>query len=147
VDDWFDSARDLLQQEEESSKGEVDFEPLDLSLVGEATSFEDAIEIIRWYQHQIYMKLMRAVRGHLEEGSGVLDEFTKDSDGSAKVALIAMDRSIAAWGEIRKHFPLFGDGITKILTHLARLRKKVEVAFPDARAFIRPGFDKIDLNS
>jgi hypothetical protein len=30
--------------------------------------------------------------------------------------------------------------------HLEQLRKNVEKAFPDARAFIRPGFDKVDLN-
>jgi hypothetical protein len=34
-----------------------------------------------------------------------------------------------------------------ILVHLEQLRRKAEKTFPNARAFIRPGFDKIDLNS
>ena len=43
----------------------------------------------RWYQHFIYVKLIRAVQGKLEETPQSLDEFPKDFDGSAKVALIA----------------------------------------------------------
>jgi len=115
--------------------------------VREATDLEDAVEVIRWYQHQIYVKLMRAVRGELREEQEILDEFPKDSDGSAKVALIGIDRSIAAWGEIRSHFPLFNKDIMDLLLHLERLRRKVEKVFPAAREFIRPGFDKITLNS
>ena len=69
------------------------------------------------------------------------------SANDPKVALIALDCSLAAWGEMRNHFPLHNNDIFDILVHLDRLRRKVEKVFPDARAFIRPGFDKIDLNS
>ena len=103
--------------------------------------------MVHWYQYQIYVKLMRAVRGDLEERPEILDEFPKDSDGSAKVALIGIDRSIAAWGELQNRTPLHNSDVLGILLHLERLRRKVERVFPDARAFIRPGFDKIDLNS
>ena len=113
----------------------------------ETDTCEDAVEVIRWYQHQICVKLIRAIRGMLEEEDEPLDEFAKDSDGSAKVALIAMDRSIAAWGEICTWFLAYESEILDILMHLERLRRKAEKVFPDARAFIRPGFDKIDLNS
>jgi hypothetical protein len=54
---------------------------------------------------------------------------------------------MAAWGEIRSYFPLQDDDVLEMLVHLEQLRRKVENAFPDARAFIRPGFDRIDLNS
>jgi hypothetical protein len=90
---------------------------------------------------------MRAIRGELDERLEPLDEFPKDSDGSAKVALIGLDRSIAAWGEIRNLFPHRDHDILDILVNLEQLRRNVEKAFPEARAFIRPGFDKIDLNS
>ena len=33
------------------------------------------------------------------------------------------------------------------LAQLDRLRRKAGKIFPDARAFIQPGFDKIDLDS
>jgi hypothetical protein len=80
----------------------------------------------------------------LEETSEDFEEFPKDSDGSAKVALIAIDRSIAAWGQMREHFPQRRDDILDILVHLDRLRRKTETLFPDARAFVRPGFDSTD---
>jgi hypothetical protein len=147
VDDWFDSAKDLFGSESNdlSPTGELDVP--NASPDGEDDSFADAVEVVFWYQHQIYVKLLRAIKGDLEERPEILDEYPKDSDGSAKVALIGIDRSIAAWGEIRNHFPLRDDGMLNILLDLERLRRKVEKAFPDARAFVRPGFDKIDLNS
>jgi len=146
VDDWFDSVGDLFGREEEFNQ-EAPHRVADIMPVLEETSLEEAVQVIRWYQDQIQVKLMRAIRGSLEEKEGDLDEFARDSDGSAKVALIAMDRSIAAWGEIRGYFPLRDKDILGILVHLDRMRGEVEKAFPAARAFIRPGFDKIDLNS
>jgi len=53
----------------------------------------------------------------------------------------------AVWGEMRTGFLAYESEILDILMHLERLRRKAEKVFPDARAFIRPGFDKIDLNS
>jgi len=147
VDDWFDSARDLFGQKEDDLNLNVLPEIPNVGPLGEPDSFEDAVQVIRWYQHQIYVKLMRAIRGDLEEKPEIFDEFPNDSDGSAKVALIAIDRSIAAWGEVRNHYPLSDSDILDLLAHLDRIRRKVERVFPDAREFIRPGFDKIHLNS
>src|SRR4030042_3705122 len=62
----------------------------------EEASLKDAMEGIHWYQHFIYVKLMRAVRGELDEREEELDDLLKDSEGSAKIALIAIDRSIGA---------------------------------------------------
>ena len=147
VDDWFDSARDLFGQKEDELNPSVVPGIPDVSPFGESDSFGDAVQVVRWYQHQIYVKLMRALRGDLEEKPKILDEFPNDSDGSAKVALIAIDRSIAAWGEIRNHYPLRDGHILDLLVHLDWLRRRVEKVFPAAREFIRPGFDKIHLNS
>lgn len=69
----------------------------------------------------------------------------KDSDGSAKVALIGIDEGVAAWATLHKHFPEEEDSILKLLVHLERLRRHSEKEFPNARAFVRPGFDTIDL--
>jgi hypothetical protein len=63
-------------------------------------TLDEMVEIIYWYNHFIYVKLMRAVRGTLGNSAEILEGFPKDSDGSAKVALIAIDRSMAAWGHI-----------------------------------------------
>ena len=147
VDDWLDSARELFSSEEEELSAVETFEALDNSPAEKDDDLLEPVEVVGWYQHLIYVKLMRAIRGELLEEPEILDEYPKDSDGSAKVALIGIDRSIAAWGEIRNLFPHRSDQIMDILLHLEQLRRKVEKTFPDARAFIRPGFDKIDLNS
>lgn len=147
VDDWLDSTRDLFSSEEEEISAVETFEALDNSPAEKDDDLLEPVEVVGWYQHLIYVKLMRAIRGELLEEPEILDEYPKDSDGSAKVALIGIDRSIAAWGEIRSLFPHRSDQIMDILLHLEQLRRKVEKTFPDARAFIRPGFDKIDLNS
>jgi hypothetical protein len=147
VDDWLDSARELISSEEEELSAVETIEALDNSPAEKDDDLLEPVEVVGWYQHLIYVKLMRAIRGELLEEPEILDEYPKDSDGSAKVALIGIDRSIAAWGEIRTLFPHRSDQIMDILLHLEQLRRKVEKTFPDARAFIRPGFDKIDLNS
>ena len=83
---------------------------------------EEALEIIRWYQHFIYVKLMRAVRGELEEREEERDEFPRDSEGSAKVALIAIDRSIGAWGTVYTHDPLKSENILRFIAYLDKVR-------------------------
>jgi hypothetical protein len=101
----------------------------------------DYIEVIRWYQFLIAVKLMRGIFSRVEEEE-YGDEEWRDSDGSAKVALIAIDRSISAWklmGELRSEN---ADSIRKLLLDLEKLRLHAEREFPHARDFIRPGFDE-----
>jgi hypothetical protein len=147
VDDWFDSEGDLFGQPEDELNLNELLEIPTISPVGEGAGLEEAVQVVRWYQHQIYVKLMRAARGRLEEKPEIDDEFYRDSDGSAKVALIGIDRSIGAWGAIRTYYPLGDRQIVDLLVHLDRLRRSVERVFPDARGFIRPGFDKVHLHS
>ena len=108
--------------------------------VGAAASLRDCLEVIRWYQRQIYIKLCRAatgmIRGDLEDN----EYDVQDANGSAKVALLGIERSIAAWATLRRRFPDHEDAVLAFGT-LRRLLRQVEAAFPDARAFRRPGFD------
>jgi hypothetical protein len=92
----------------------------------------------------IYVKLMRSIRSILENSSELLEEYPKDSDGSAKVALIAIDRSMVAWAHMHNYFPSHQAQILSILAHLDRLNNRVETIYPEARNFIRPGFDEIN---
>ena len=147
VDEWFDAAREIVGQEEDATDDKMFAEIQPSDPLGTAAVCEDAMEVVRWYQHQIYVKVMRAVKGSLSEQREPLDDFAKDSDGSAKVALIGMDRSIGAWGELRMCFSQLENEVLAILMHLESLRRSVEQAFPAAREFIRPGFDKVPLNS
>ncbi len=142
VNDWFELNAYLFEHNEDeidtnSALYEIQSPPQE-----DTVTLIDSIEVIRWYQHQIYVKLKRALHSAQDEHFEILNDFPKDSDGSTKVALIGMDRSINAWGEILKYFSDQKKNIINIITHLERLRKRTENEFPDARAFVRPGFDE-----
>ena len=104
---------------------------------------EDAREVIQWYQYQIAVKTMRALSGRREELEEEDSELPKDSDGSVKVALIGIDRSIAAWRLMQLSLPDCADSIVPLILQLERLRHCLEKSFPAARKFVRPGFDEI----
>src|ERR1051325_6088201 len=103
----------------------------------ELSHVEDAREVIQWYQYQIAVKTMRALSGRNEE----LDEGPRDSDGSAKVALIGIDRSMAAWRIMQLSLPDRDESIVPLILQLEGLGRRLEKSFPQARDFIRPGFD------
>jgi hypothetical protein len=138
---WFDSAKELFEQKADDLSLEVRLELPNHNPAQEAFNLKDTVDIIRWYQHFIYVKLVRAISGTLEETSEGSDEIPEDANGSAKVALVSIDRSIAAWGQMSRHFPEREDDILNIIVHLDRLRRKTEAIFPDARSFVRPGLD------
>jgi hypothetical protein len=108
---------------------------------------EDAREVIQWYQYQIAVKTIRALSGRKEEleEEAELAEFPKDSDGSAKVALIGIDRSIAAWRMMQLSLPERAGSMVPLILQLERLRQRLENFFPEARDFIRPGFDEFSV--
>jgi hypothetical protein len=45
--------------------------------------------------------------------------------------------------KIIKYFPAEEDNILGIMAYLDRLRRRTETEFPDARTFVRPGFDDV----
>ena len=130
----------------------------------------EAIEVIRWYQFFIAVKVFRAVSGSDEfdekdfaDEEVVSFDFTADADddsadidydavlarsswidsnGSAKIALVAIDRSMAAWRVMEISLPEKSDKTKPMLIELERLRRAIEARFPRARDFIRPGFDE-----
>jgi len=87
---------------------------------------------------------MRALSGRLDEQETAdCIDFPRDSDGSAKVALIGVDRSIAAWRLVQLALPEREVSIVPLILQLERLRHSIEKTFPYAREFVRPGFDEI----
>jgi hypothetical protein len=107
----------------------------------------EAAEVIHWYQYQIAVKSMRALSSRSNEVEDMNDpdfeSFPKDSDGSAKVALVGIDRSISAWRLMQLAVPEKTESIVPLILQLEQLRKRAEKEFPNARAFIRPGFDEV----
>lgn len=141
---WFETTEDLFLEKEIYLNKKVRLDLPDENPDKEAAAILDAVDVITWYLHFIQVKLMRAVHGELKDRPEIIEDFPKDSDGSAKVAMIAIDRSIAAWGKMLNYFPDQEDELFKILIKLEQLRRNAEEKFPEARAFIRSGFD--DMN-
>ena len=136
VDAWFASDTDAWQ-----AKAKELEQAAELRLPGRAPRREfaelrDAVEVIRFYQYFLYPKIARALGSRLDG-----DEFG-DASGSAKIALIAMDRSLGAWSRLHAHFPEREAATLPLLIHLEKLRRAVEKTFPHARAFVRPGLDE-----
>lgn len=135
----------------------------------EDVSVRDAAEIIQWYQFFIAVKLTRALSrpASIDEDSedeevlsadfltaeetdesvdydAVISRAHRiDSNGSAKVALVAIDRSTAGWRALQLALQEKAQSIKPILLDLDRLRRLTEARFPQARDFIRPGLDEV----
>lgn len=141
VDQWFSHAQALLERDVRETTDAIESglprEAANLRLDG----ISDNVDIVKWYQRFIYIKVRRAVDGRLWASAEERAAEPQDWDGSAKIALIAIERSIAAWGALRMAVPEYADEIIDVLVHLDRLRRAVDKAFPAARRFVRPGFD------
>jgi hypothetical protein len=142
VEQWFDAADPLFDEEARALELKAQLDLPGSHPVEEAARLSDAVDVICWYQGLIPVKLERAIGSQVDEREETDAGYPKDSDGSAKVALIGMDRSIGAWGTLLREFPSHEQSILAILVHLQRLRRSTEEHFPAARSFVRPGFDK-----
>jgi len=157
VNDWFDSNKGLLEDKADELQTLAEAGIPDTRPDYEAVKIQDCLEVIRWYQHQIYIKLCRAASGMIRGESAFaeapadkledLKHFPEDANGSAKVAIIGIERSIAAWGGLLNQFPQQEHSILELLVNLKRLLRQVESVFPDARAFLRVGFDTTTTNT
>lgn len=143
ADAWLGNSEDAFKAKETELNDFIRLNVAPTQAEEQAASITDAVEVIRWYQLFIQVKIMRALQGKKDETDDAefWAEYPKDSDGSAKVALIAVDRSISAWGLFLRLFPNQETSILEILAQLDQTRRMIEAQFPQARAFIRPGFD------
>lgn len=118
------------------SKGIISVEEAEKAVL----QIEDAFEVINWYQSLIYIKIRNACQLFFEQD---LSDFMVDYyNGKAKLTLISIDRSLAAWLALQVHFPEKVNKISEILFQLEKLRQQIEKDFPNARKFVRPGLDK-----
>jgi hypothetical protein len=128
VNEWFAAVDEFFEAEESLLTNHPHF-------------LDEHLKVIRHYQYFIYPKIVRAIEGRLNEPDTAQNEVQRDACGTAKVTLIAIDRSLAAWSVLFAEYPAQEDKTLSILVHLDRLRRSLDVVFPTARAFIRPGFD------
>lgn len=100
------------------------------------------VEVIRWYQYFIGAKVYRAIRGS-SDSDHQAGEIQTDANGSAKIALLAVERSRKAWLSL-DGTPAAPDApsVARIVAQLDRITAELERHFPFARSFLRPGFDE-----
>jgi len=122
--------------------------PVPTDAEDEALEIGDMIEVVSWYHTLIPPKLSRALDGRLEaneeeaEASGESAGFhLEDANGSGRVVLLAIERSIAAWLRLRETVPTQEDAILRMLVLLDRMRAGIHLALPGARNFHLPFLD------
>ena len=98
---------------------------------------DSPFEVVTWFHGLIAAKTYRALVG--EHGAAGSPQLLFDVLGSAKLVLVAIDRSITAWQAIAQ---LDTDArVSGLIELLGALRTAVEIRFPAAQAFVRPGLD------
>lgn len=97
----------------------------------------DALEIIRWDQFRI-APTMAGVFSTLR----LREHLAEHHNGKIKSVLIGIDRSLLAWGKVEMFWPAQAKEFMQFVGNLDELRAWLEALFPEARDFIRPGFDE-----
>ena len=87
-------------------------------------------------------KVFRAVSGMRDDAEDSADP-QRDANGSAKGALLGIDRSLAAWRELDVQDERGAQAIRALTGILQQLRTGMEERFPEALLFLRPGFDDL----
>lgn len=106
----------------------------------------EVILALFWYQFFISVKIQRGLHGIVDddgnEDADELSDTQSDANGSIKIALIAIERSILAWTYLIS--PQNKETLAPLIELLENVRELTEQKFPYARDFVRPGFDEIE---
>jgi hypothetical protein len=103
------------------------------------------VAVIEWFSTMIASKMRRALSG-LAEFDGDRT-FPPDHEGCAKVVLLALERSHAAWSELLVTGFVEAGVAQREMRELEWLRAELDAAIPNARRFVRPGFDEPEARS
>lgn len=113
-----------------------------------ALEIGDLLDVVLWYHTLIPPKIGRALHGLLEveaEGEALHEILAEsrlsDANGSGKIVLVAIERSIGAWLRLREILPAHEDSILQMLALLNRMQRGIHETLPGAASFFRPGFD------
>ena len=142
ADDWFKNNQNLIENELIKQSKQYHLQLIKPHNTEIPISLQEVLEVIVHYKYAITVKFSRAIRSRDNEAEIGLEDMPKDSDVSAKIALIETDRSINAWSQVLKYFTAKKEDILNIINYLKQIRELAEKEFPNARSFIRPGFDE-----
>lgn len=100
-----------------------------------------AAETIEHFTLFVPMKMVRAFAQVSSEGPG---DSQSDANGSAKAALLGLERMEQAWKTLVETRHYTARDVEPFLSEIARMKRNIDRATPNARAFVRPGFDEMD---
>ena len=100
-----------------------------------------AIETITYYSLFVPMKMMRAFSQVARSGPG---DQQSDANGSGKAALLGLERMDRAWRALIETHHYSAQEAAPFLAEIGRMQRNLDRAVPNARAFVRPGFDEPD---
>ena len=123
-------------ERQEQSKDKQHLLTLEETSMENYALLKDAMEVLGWYMNFIVVKFSRALHSNDAE-QGALS----DSLGSAKIAVIAVERSIESLRVVQKFISDDAGELKKSIARLERIRKRALKEFPGLVEFKRPGFD------
>ena len=143
ADKWFKNSENSFKKKGKQLQTQIDLELPNNDPEKEVELIGELFDVIEWYLHFINMKLIRATKSKMQFLNDTEEIFhAEDANGSAKVAIIAIERSISAWAKLMEIFKEDEDEILDILVILEKIYKLAKKEFPKAMEFIRPGLDK-----
>lgn len=110
-------------------------------------SLADILPVLDWYLFFIPVKVKCGLHGLLDQ-EGFEDECQLTdpqsyANGTVKIGLIAIERSLLAWNHLAEAG--YADRAEAMIDLLETIRVKLETRFPLARDFVRPGFDEMEM--
>lgn len=103
-------------------------------------------EVFAWFHAFIYVKINRAWSSKIdiidEDDEEMIEIHKYDMDGTAKIAIIGINRSIKALNNLLDILPEYSEQISELLVLLGKVLNLAEEAFPDHKEFVRPGLDE-----
>lgn len=128
--------RHLLEQPEEWAG-----DPADDAMIAEM------LEILQYYLFSVAVKVHSSFHAALDvdgyENPELLADTQSYANGTAKITLIIIERSILAWSYLM--IDANEDIIRPVIERLETIKQMLETKFPGAREFVRPGFDEIEM--
>ena len=102
---------------------------------------QDCVEIILFYNSLIYVKLARSLHTYYSVDSDEQIEMEEDKLVSAKIAVVAVERSMLAWHFILENFTKDTNKVADIILHLNKIKQGIEKTIPHVINYKRPYFD------
>ncbi|PZX60406.1 hypothetical protein LV84_00683 [Algoriphagus ratkowskyi] len=139
--DWLESLR--IKNYFEGLVHQLNLGLMEVSKVEiQKAKIEEALEVIHWYLFFVHVKSKRVLNDLLGDFWDEFPEEEKSYNGSAKIAMISMERSMQAWKLLFDLLEDEQDSILNLLVLLDKSRKMLAALVPNYALFIRPGFDE-----